>query len=189
MLPMDPFWFFSGQETCPHCNLSLAQLYTHGHGVEEDHERAFQYNMKAAEGAAKDASALAHPRALYNVAVHYFSGKVVSCDLELAAHYFDLAAQEGFVMAQINIGNMYHTGHGVAQDLNKAREYYVMSAHADADAKGLLDSVEAKIAQKESSDDTTMEPPTPSETVRFTCSGIPVFRMTCAHVRASSVRV
>jgi len=112
--------------------------------VEEDHERAFELTMKATQ---LDDPMNPNPHALHNLACNYFSGKGVKADMELAAHYFDLAAQQGLVLAQINIGNMYHSGHGVPVDLHKAREYYAMSAHAHADAKGLLEAVDEKIAQ------------------------------------------
>lgn len=38
-----------------------------------------------------------------------------------AVHYYALAAEQGFIYAQINLGNMYNTGFGVDEDLEKVR--------------------------------------------------------------------
>ena len=67
--------------------------------MEEDAEQAMRHHLSAADGGLAQAQ--------HNVATHYFSGKgVEEVDLAIAAHYYDLAAVQGFVLAQINIGNM-----------------------------------------------------------------------------------
>ena len=40
------------------------------------------------------------------MATQYFAGKGVTADLALALHYYELAAEQGFVLSQINVGNM-----------------------------------------------------------------------------------
>lgn len=131
-------WFQKGADECEHCNMSLAHMYTYGKGVEENHEQALRHNLKASDGGLVQAQ--------YNVAHAYFTGKgVEKADLELAAHYYELAARQGFLLAQINIGNMLRTGYGVPQDLEKAKFYYGLSAHISPDAKGLLEATEDAI--------------------------------------------
>jgi len=131
-------WFQKGAGQCEHCNMSLAHMYTYGKGVEENHEQALRHNLKASDGGLVQAQ--------YNVAHAYFTGKgVEKVDLELAAHYYELAARQGFLLAQINLGNMYRNGYGVPQDLEKAKFYYGLSAHVSPDAKGLLEATEEAI--------------------------------------------
>lgn len=117
--------------------MSLGHMFSHGKGVETNHEVSLKHYLQAADSGL--------PIAQYNVGCLYFSGKGCEVDLDLAAHYFELAASEGFEYAQINLGNMYNIGYGVERDLEKAKYLYAMSAETNADAQGLLKQVEAKI--------------------------------------------
>ena len=42
-----------------------------------------------------------HLTAQYNIGVNYFAGKGVENDMKKAAYYFDLAAHQGHVFAQV----------------------------------------------------------------------------------------
>ncbi len=43
---------------------------------------------------------------------------------------------------QVNLGNMYYNGLGVAKDRSKAKEQYRMAAESDSNAKLLLEELE-----------------------------------------------
>jgi TPR repeat protein len=70
---------------------------------------------------------------------------------ELAAHWISLAADQGYIEAQYNLGNMYYNGEGVAQSYEKAAELYTLSAEGgNASARfnlGLLYSKGEGVAQ------------------------------------------
>ena len=61
-----------------------------------------------------------------------------------AVKWFRLAADQGFAMAQNNLGQMYLDGQGVPQDLTEAYVWYSVAAaggYADAvKARDILDS-------------------------------------------------
>ena len=50
---------------------------------------------------ADDVCSPGHLTAQYNVGVNYFAGKGVENDMKKAAYYFNLAAQQGHVFAQV----------------------------------------------------------------------------------------
>ena len=50
---------------------------------------------------ADDVCSSGHLTAQYNVGVNYFAGKGVENDMKKAAYYFNLAAQQGHVFAQV----------------------------------------------------------------------------------------
>ena len=52
----------------------------------------------------------------------------VSADLELAALWFESAANHGLPPAQYRLGSLYEKGQGVKKDLNKARSLYLQAA-------------------------------------------------------------
>lgn len=45
-----------------------------------------------------------------------------------AREYYELAAGQGHVAAQYNLGVSYNRGEGVGQDYVKAKEYYELAA-------------------------------------------------------------
>ena len=47
---------------------------------------------------------------------------------ELAFHWISLAANQGYIEAQSNLGLMYHEGEGVTQSYEKAAEQYTLAA-------------------------------------------------------------
>jgi TPR repeat protein len=44
-------------------------------------------------------------------------------DYETAAHFYELAADQGNAAAQVGLGCLYEEGHGVTQDYTKARHF------------------------------------------------------------------
>lgn len=53
----------------------------------------------------------------------------------LAANLYLLAAEQGYVSAQYNLGYMYDKGYGVEQDYREAEKWYRLAAEqGDADA-------------------------------------------------------
>ena len=94
-------------------HMSLASCYTHGRGVTQSYEKAFQHHLKASESGLNHFSlthsltySLTHsltglPVALYNVGGHYFAGKGVELSFKKAADYYQQAADLGFAPAQV----------------------------------------------------------------------------------------
>jgi TPR repeat protein len=67
--------------------------------------------------------------AQYHLGVNYHHGELrfpKSC--ELAAHWFTLAANQGNLDAQFNLGHMYYTGQGLPQSYEKAFELYTSAS-------------------------------------------------------------
>ena len=69
-----------------------------------------------------------NPAAEYEIGVRYSEGRGVPADLELAAHWFERAANHGLAPAQYRLGSLYEKGQGVKKDLNKARSLYLQAA-------------------------------------------------------------
>jgi len=62
--------------------------------------------------------------AQFNIGCFYSTGLVVEQDKEIAARWFQLAADQGRANAQNNLGVLYLTGQGVPQDRKKAAELF-----------------------------------------------------------------
>ncbi|KDN13523.1 hypothetical protein BGI40_07390 [Snodgrassella communis] len=58
----------------------------------------------------------------------YSDGLGVKQDYEQAAKYFHLAAEQGNVTAQFNLGVYYRYGYGIKQNYKKALSYYQLAA-------------------------------------------------------------
>ena len=61
---------------------------------------------------------------LFQIGEKYRYGSEVSLDYEKSAEYYFKAAQQGHILAQVNLGFMYENGLGVAQDYMQAVEWY-----------------------------------------------------------------
>ena len=53
----------------------------------------------------------------------YANGEGVIKDYEKAVEWFKKAAQQGYALAQFNLGVMYAKGDGVTQDMKKALQW------------------------------------------------------------------
>jgi TPR repeat protein len=49
-------------------------------------------------------------------------------DYARARHFYELSAEQGYALAQYNLGNLYCNGLGVTQDYAKARHFYELAA-------------------------------------------------------------
>jgi TPR repeat protein len=61
----------------------------------------------------------------YDLAMQYSRSQKHS----LGFKYFELAAQEGHILAQNELGCMYQEGRGVKQDYAKAKKYFELAAN------------------------------------------------------------
>jgi localization factor PodJL len=88
-----------------------------------------QANAVAIGGPAlRTAAAAGNPAAEFEIGVRYSEGRGVPANLELAAQWFERAANKGLAPALYRLGSMYEKGQGVKKDLEKARELYVAGA-------------------------------------------------------------
>jgi hypothetical protein len=78
--------------------------------------------------ALRAAAAAGNPAAEYEIGVRYSEGRGVTANLELAAQWFDRAAQQGLAPALYRLGSLHEKGQGVKKDLNKARQLYLVAA-------------------------------------------------------------
>jgi len=68
------------------------------------------------------------PVAQYNLGVHYQSGDGVLQDLQQAAYWFTLSAEQGHARAQFHLGQLYFLGQGVARDYLSAVTWWSLAA-------------------------------------------------------------
>jgi hypothetical protein len=74
----------------------------------------------------------------------FYLGQGVAQDYAEAARLYRLAAEQGHVAAQFNLGSMFENGEGVAQDRGEAiRLYRLAAAQGDADATAALERLGA----------------------------------------------
>ncbi|MEP7366686.1 MAG: tetratricopeptide repeat protein [Acidobacteriota bacterium] len=100
---------------------SLAHLYEHGLGVNEDLEQAGRWYRKAAEQG--------DPYSQNSLGNLYATGRGVPNDDGEAAKWYLLAAEQGNLAAQSNLANFYLNGRGVPRDLEKAIQLCSKAAH------------------------------------------------------------
>jgi TPR repeat protein len=80
----------------------------------------------------------------------YDTGDVVVQDYKEAVKWYRLAAEQGYLIAQYNLGVMYYNGQGVVQDYIIAHMWFCIAA-----ANGYENAVESRdlTAKKMSSED------------------------------------
>jgi len=67
----------------------------------------------------------------------YAQGLGVTQDYNAAFKWFKLAAEQGYVYAQYNLGIMYEQGYGVTQDFARAYMWWdIAASKGDEDAAG-----------------------------------------------------
>ncbi|MFY9834934.1 MAG: hypothetical protein WAK55_00415 [Xanthobacteraceae bacterium] len=64
----------------------------------------------------------------FEVALRFARGRGVPADQQQAAHWLELAAQQGLAPAQFRLGGFYEKGIGVEKDLAEARRLYLAAA-------------------------------------------------------------
>ncbi len=62
-----------------------------------------------------------------NILGYMYQHDGVEQDYQKAIHYYQLAADQGYAVAQNNLGYMYHYDHGIEQDYQKAVNYYQLA--------------------------------------------------------------
>lgn len=140
----------------PEAQLTLAQMYNFGIGIEKDEKKAFRWFKKAAENgssSAMNALATAYNEgkfvsknareeirwlktaaengdsdALFKLGVYSYSGKKMKKDIHRAFNYFEKSAHLGQPTAWYNLGIMYRNGDGVKKDVDKARSWFERAA-------------------------------------------------------------
>jgi TPR repeat protein len=87
------------------------------------------------------------PDSQYNLGQMYRRGEGVPSDMDMARHWYEAAAEQGFDEAQFQLGTIWETGNGVAQDLAAARRWYGSAARAGhARARESLSRVDNALA-------------------------------------------
>ncbi|KAG7240313.1 hypothetical protein INR49_027124 [Caranx melampygus] len=140
--------------------VGLGQLHLHGgRGVEQNHQRAYDYFTQAAnagnthamaflgkmysEGSEflpqnnetalqyfKKASDLGNPVGQSGLGMAYLYGRGVTVNYELALKYFQKAAEQGWVDGQLQLGTMYYNGIGVKRDYKQALKFFNLASQS-----------------------------------------------------------
>ncbi|MDY0139170.1 MAG: SEL1-like repeat protein [Candidatus Izemoplasmatales bacterium] len=71
---------------------------------------------------------LDHVDGYLGMGLSYLYGYGVTCDLERAQNYLEIASNRGSSKAKNALGDMYRLGKGVEVDYNRARDYYLEAA-------------------------------------------------------------
>jgi hypothetical protein len=114
---------------CAHSKGALGWCYLNGDGVAEDVARGLALG--------RESEATGSCFGQYVVGQCYYFGRGdVARDYAEASRLYSLAAEQGYAVAQSNLGVMFHQGRGVAQDYAEAaRLYSLAAAQGDADAQ------------------------------------------------------
>jgi len=108
----------------------LGLMYLDGLGVEFDKKKAINYISKAAYRGNQDAKAKLNELNLpenYGEILHYYElgkEKYVDYDYNEAVKWIRKAAEQGYDIAQYNLGDCYYYGRGVSQDYNEAVKWF-----------------------------------------------------------------
>ena len=140
-------WLLKNPTICPATNVDFGEKLQYGDNVSVRKllllcmgDEAYQkYNdssfRKEYEDTLVVGSSLVEPDSstLYNFGKKYIQEEL---NYERASHYFALAAAQGHVNAQYNLGVLYQEGKGVERDFEKARHYHELAANqGDAGAQ------------------------------------------------------
>lgn len=154
------YYQFLAEKGDVQAQVGLGQLHLHGgRGVEQNHQRAFDYFTQAAnagnthamaflgkmysEGSEflpqdnetalqyfKKASDLGNPVGQSGLGMAYLYGRGVQVNYELALKYFQKAAEQGWVDGQLQLGTMYYNGIGVKRDYKQALKFFNLASQA-----------------------------------------------------------
>ncbi|RHZ81726.1 hypothetical protein Glove_117g129 [Diversispora epigaea] len=103
-------------------NISLAQVYLYGLGVDKNAKKTFQICYKLAYKGSLMAS--------NSVAYCYSNGFGVEKNEEKAFELYLKSAENGFLLAQFNVGWCYDYGKGITKDKAKGFQWVMKSARA-----------------------------------------------------------
>lgn len=154
------YYQFLAEKGDVQAQVGLGQLHLHGgRGVEQNHQRAYDYFNQAAnagnthamaflgkmysEGSEflpqnnetalqyfKKASDLGNPVGQSGLGMAYLYGRGVQVNYELALKYFQKAAEQGWVDGQLQLGTMYYNGIGVKRDYKQALKFFNLASQA-----------------------------------------------------------
>ncbi|CAL8393951.1 unnamed protein product [Arctogadus glacialis] len=154
------YYQFLAEKGDVQAQVGLGQLHLHGgRGVEQNHQRAYDYFNQAAnagnthamaflgkmysEGSEfvpqnnetalqyfKKASDLGNPVGQSGLGMAYLYGRGVQVNYELALKYFQKAAEQGWVDGQLQLGTMYYSGIGVKRDYKQALKFFNLASQA-----------------------------------------------------------
>ncbi|NWH77472.1 SE1L1 protein, partial [Piaya cayana] len=152
------YYQFLAEKGDVQAQVGLGQLHLHGgRGVEQNHQRAFEYFNQAAnagnshamaflgkmysEGSDvvpqsnetalqyfKKAADMGNPVGQSGLGMAYLYGRGVPVNYELALMYFQKAAEQGWVDGQLQLGSMYYNGIGVKRDYKQALKYFNLAS-------------------------------------------------------------
>ncbi|XP_061668410.1 protein sel-1 homolog 1 [Syngnathoides biaculeatus] len=154
------YYQFLAEKGDVQAQVGLGQLHLHGgRGVEQNHQRAYDYFNQAADAGNthamaflgkmysegsdflpqnnetalkyfKKASDLGNPVGQSGLGMAYLYGRGVSVNYELALKYFQKAAEQGWVDGQLQLGTMYYNGMGVKRDYKQALKFFNLASQA-----------------------------------------------------------
>lgn len=154
------YYQFLAEKGDVQAQVGLGQLHLHGgRGVEQNHQRAYDYFTQAAnagntnamaflgkmysEGSEflpqnnetalqyfKKASDLGNPVGQSGLGMAYLYGRGVPVNYELALKYFQKAAEQGWVDGQLQLGTMYYNGIGVKRDYKQALKFFNLASQS-----------------------------------------------------------
>ncbi|XP_022624225.1 protein sel-1 homolog 1 [Seriola dumerili] len=154
------YYQFLAEKGDVQAQVGLGQLHLHGgRGVEQNHQRAYDYFTQAAnagnthamaflgkmysEGSEflpqnnetalqyfKKASDLGNPVGQSGLGMAYLYGRGVTVNYELALKYFQKAAEQGWVDGQLQLGTMYYNGIGVKRDYKQALKFFNLASQS-----------------------------------------------------------
>ena len=113
----------------------LGSAYSNGDGVKVDFNKAVKWYSKAAEAGISEGQ--------YNLAyAHTFGAGGVVKDEAKAVELYTIAANQGHVWAQSNLGFMYYNGDGVKADNVQAYKWWLLASEkGDKPAKQVLGEI------------------------------------------------
>ncbi|TWW69019.1 Protein sel-1 -like protein 1 [Takifugu flavidus] len=154
------YYQFLAEKGDVQAQVGLGQLHLHGgRGVEQNHQRAFDYFTQAANAGNthamaflgkmysdgseflpqnnetalkyfKKASELGNPVGQSGLGMAYLYGRGVPVNYDLALKYFQKAAEQGLVDGQLQLGTMYYNGVGVKRDYKQALKFFNLASQA-----------------------------------------------------------
>ena len=98
--------------------------YYHGHGVDQDYEKAYNLILKASA----EQSKYRYGGPAFYLARFYKYGRCVKPSPHLAFSFYKRAANYHFIAAYVPLAKCYENGEGVDKDINKAIEWYKKAA-------------------------------------------------------------
>lgn len=127
-------WFQKASRAgLPDAQAKVGIFYYQGIGTKQDLDLAYSHFKQLADEG--------HPNAQYNLGVMYEKGEIPnkSADLMFAIYLWQQSAKQGFAPAQTRLGGAYYDGQGVAQDYQKAQQWFEKSAkQGDVNAQFML---------------------------------------------------